>query len=70
MKDGAGGPRSVVEEGPEAFWHGEHELAHRPMGKDVIHQVSGRLGHALGVTGRAGAPALAGKGHQEVVAAA
>ena len=49
MKDGAGGPGSVVEEGPEAFGDGEDELAQRHMGNDVVHQVSCSLGHALGV---------------------
>ena len=61
VKDGAGGSRAVVEEGPEAFGHGEHDLAHGHVGNDVLDQVGRRLGHALGVTGRAGPPALAGK---------
>ena len=33
VEDGTGGPRAVVEEGPEAFRHGEHELAHRHVGR-------------------------------------
>jgi hypothetical protein len=70
VKDGAGGSGPVMEEGPEAFGDGQHPLAHRDVGKDVIHQVGSGLGHALGVARRAGSPTLAGKGHQEVVAAA
>ena len=70
MKNGAGGPGSVMEEGPETFGHGEDPLAHGHVWDDVVHQVGRRLGHSLGVTGRAGSPSLAGKGHQEVVAAA
>ena len=61
MKDGAGGPRPVMEEGPEAFGYGQNPLAHRHVGNDVVDQVSRGLGHALGGTGRAGSPALAGK---------
>ena len=63
-----------MEEGPETFRHGKDPLAHGYVGEDVVHQVVNqvgcRLGHALGVTGRAGSSTLAGKGHQEVVAAA
>jgi hypothetical protein len=70
VKDDAGGSGPVMEEGPEAFGDGQHPLAHRDVGKDVIHQVGSGLGHALGVARRAGSPTLAGKGHQEVVAAA
>ncbi len=70
VEDGAGGLGPVVEEGPEAFGDREDELANRYVGEDVVHQVSGGLGHALGVTGGASATALAGKGHEEVVAAA
>jgi len=67
VKDGAGGPGSVMEEGAEAFGNGEDELAHRHVGNDVVHQVGGRLGHALGAAGGAGAPALAGERDEEVV---
>ncbi|MCJ7627524.1 MAG: hypothetical protein MUO50_03950, partial [Longimicrobiales bacterium] len=49
VKNGAGGPGSVMEEGPEAFGDGQHPLAHRHMGENGVHQVSRRLGHALGV---------------------
>jgi hypothetical protein len=59
-----------MKEGPEAFGNGEHELAHRHVRNDVVHQVGGGLGHALGVTGGAGASALAGKGHEEVITTA
>jgi hypothetical protein len=69
MKDGAGGPGAVVEKRPQAFGNREDELAHGHVGNDVVHQVSRRLGHAPGVAGRAGTPALAGKRHQEVVPA-
>ena len=48
MEDGAGGAGPVMKEGPEAFGHGEDELAHRYVGNDVVHQVGRRLGHALG----------------------
>ena len=61
VKDGAGGSRAVVEEGPEAFGEGEHDLADGYVGNDVLDQVGRRLGHALGVTGRAGTSALAGE---------
>ena len=70
MKNGAGGPGPVMKVGPETFGHGEDPLAHGYVGEDAVDQVGRRLGHALGVTGRAGSPSLAGKGHQEVVAAA
>jgi hypothetical protein len=49
MQDGAGGPGPVVEEGSEAFGHGEHELADRDVGEDVVRQVGRGLGHAFGV---------------------
>jgi hypothetical protein len=49
VKDGAGGAGPVVEKGSEALGHGEDELAHRDMGKDMVHEVGGGLGHALGV---------------------
>ena len=61
MQHGAGGSGPVMEEGPKTFGHGEDPLAHRHVGEDVVHQVGGGLGHALGVTGGAGSPALAGK---------
>jgi hypothetical protein len=49
VKDGASGPGLVMEERPEAFGHGEDPLADGHVGNDVVHQVSRRLGHALGV---------------------
>jgi hypothetical protein len=49
VKDGAGGPGPVMEEGPETFGHGEHPLADGHVGNDVVHQVGRGLGHALGV---------------------
>ena len=48
VEDGAGGPGSVMEEGPETFGHGEDELAHGYVGKNMVHQVRRGLGHALG----------------------
>jgi hypothetical protein len=48
VEDGAGGPGPMMEEGPETFGHGEDPLADRHVGNDVVHQVSRRLGHALG----------------------
>jgi hypothetical protein len=65
VEDGPGGPGPMVEEGPQALRDREHELAHGQVGENVIHQVGGRLGHALGVAGRAGSSALAGERHQE-----
>mgnify|MGYP006283822453 CR=1 FL=1 len=53
VKDGAGGPGPVVEKGPETFGNRKHDLAHRHVGNDMVHQVSRRLGHALGVAGGA-----------------
>jgi hypothetical protein len=69
VKDGAGGLGSVMKVGAQALGNGQNPLAHRDMGKDVVHQMSRRLGHALGITGRAGSPSLTGKRHQEVIAA-
>ena len=69
MQHGGGGLGPVVEVGPQTLGNGEHKLADRDVGEDVVHQVGRRFGHALGVTGGAGASALAGKGHEEVVAA-
>jgi hypothetical protein len=40
VKDGAGGAGPVMKEGPEAFGHGENELAHRYVRNDVVHQVT------------------------------
>ena len=48
VKDGAGGPGSVMEEGPETFGHGEDPLADGHVGNHVVHQVSRRGGHARG----------------------
>jgi hypothetical protein len=60
----------MVEKGAQTFGNREYKLADGHMGNDVVHQVSRRLGHSLGVAGRAGPTALAGKGHQEVITAA
>ena len=49
VEDGAGGPAPVMEERPEAFGHGEDPLADGHVGNDVVHKVSRRLSHALGV---------------------
>jgi hypothetical protein len=49
MKDGAGGSGSVMKVGAQALGDGQDPLAHRDVGKDVVHQVSRGLGHALGV---------------------
>ena len=70
MEDGRGGPGPVMEEGPETFGHGEHKLAHRHVGKDVVHQVGGRFGHALGPTRGTGTPGLARERNEEVVTTA
>jgi len=59
VEDGAGGPGSVMEEGPETFGHGEDPLADGQVGNDMVHQVSRRFGHALGVAGGAGPSAPA-----------
>ena len=56
-------------EGPETFGQGKDPLADGDVGEDVIDQVGCGPGHTLGGAGGAGSPALAGKGHQEVVAA-
>ena len=69
VQDRCGGPGPVMEEGPEAFGNGEDDLADGYVGKNVIHQVRCSLGHAPGVARGTGAPPLAGKGHEEVVAA-
>jgi hypothetical protein len=58
----------VVKEGPEAFGHGKDELAHGHMGKDVVHQVSRGLGHALRAAGGAGSSALARREKAEEIA--
>jgi hypothetical protein len=68
VKDGAGGPGPVVEVGPQTLGNGEDELAHRHVGNDVVHQVSRRLGHALGPARRTGASGLARERHEELMA--
>ena len=70
MEDSAGGPGPVVEERAEALGDREDPLAGRHVGEDMVHQVGGGFGHALGVAGGAGPSPLAGKSHQKVVAAA
>ena len=54
MEDSAGGPGPVVEEGAEALGDREDPLAGRHVGEDMVHQVGGGLGHALGVAEGAG----------------
>ena len=49
MKDGAGGSGSVMKVGAQALGDGQDPLAHRDVGKDVVHQMGRGLGHALGV---------------------
>jgi hypothetical protein len=49
MKDRACGSGPVVKVGPKTLGNGQNPLAHRDVGNDVVHQVSRRLGHALGV---------------------
>ena len=61
MEDSAGGPGPAVEEGPQALGDREHDLAHRDVGEDMVHQVDCGLGHALGVAGGAGPSPLARK---------
>jgi hypothetical protein len=56
-----------MKEGSEAFGNGEDDLADGYVGNNVIHQVNCSLGHAPGVAGGAGAPALAGERDEEVV---
>lgn len=45
----ASGPGPVVEERPEALGDREDELADGDVGKDVVHQMGGGLGHAAGI---------------------
>ncbi len=42
-----------MEEGAEALGDREDPLADRHVGEDMVHQVGGGLGHALGVAGGA-----------------
>jgi len=68
MKDSAGGTRPVVEVWPQTLGNGEHELAHREVGNDVVYQVGGRLRHALSPTRGTGASGPARERHQELIA--
>jgi hypothetical protein len=70
VKHGAAGPGPVVEVRPQTLGNGENPLADWHVGNDVVHQVGRCSSHALGTAGGTGPSALAGKGHQEVVAAA
>ncbi len=70
MQDGAGGPGPVMEEGPEAFGDGQDPLTDGYVGDDVVHQVSRRPGHPLGVTGGTNASGLARESDQELVTTA
>jgi hypothetical protein len=49
MKHGAGSSGPVMEVGAQALGNGQNPLADGHVGKDVVHQVSRCLGHALGV---------------------
>lgn len=69
VEDGAGHLRIPGEEPAEALWHREHPLPDRDGGDHVVGEVGGRC-HAPRVAVGADAPALAGEGDQEVVAAA
>ena len=55
----AGDPRVVVQEGPEAFRHREHPLAHGKRWQDVIDEMGGGLDDTAGITRRTGSPAPA-----------
>ena len=52
----------------QSLGDGQHPLPDRQGREDVIDQVGGGLDHAPGIARRADAAALAGEGHQEVVA--
>jgi len=68
-QDGACGVGVVVQEGPQPFWKAEHPLAHGQMGKHVVSEMRGDLGHAPCVARRADSPALARERDEPVVAA-
>ena len=53
----------------QAFGDRQHPLAHRQMGKYVVAQMGGGLGHAPGVARWADTAAFAGEGHQVVMPA-
>ena len=48
VEDGCGGLGPVVEERPQPLGNGEHELADRDVGEDVVHHMGGGLGHVAG----------------------
>jgi len=58
LQHSAGDRGVVVHEGPHAFRHGEHPLAHGKRRQNVIDGMGGGLDHAAGVTGRTHAEAL------------
>ncbi len=60
--------RVALEEVAQPLRQRQDPLPHRHLGKDVIHQVSGGLGHPPGGARRADAPPLAGESDQEVMA--
>ena len=73
-------PQEDMQHGSDRSWlpfqipaqplgYGQHPLAHRQGWEDVIDPVGGGLGHAPGVARGADAAALAGEGHEEIVAA-
>ena len=55
----AGDRGVVVQEGPDAFRHGEHPLAHGHRRQDVIDEMGGGLDHTARITGRTHAAAFA-----------
>ncbi len=60
----------IGEQEADPVREGEHPLAHADRGQDAIGQVRGRLGHAPAAAGGTEAAALAGEGHQGVLATA
>ena len=59
----------VLEMIAQTLGQGEHPLAHRQTGQDMIHEVGGSLCHAPGVARGADAAALAGEGDEQIMAA-
>jgi hypothetical protein len=60
--------RSVaLHEVPQPLGHGEHPLAHRQAGEDVVAQVCRRLHHPPRGARGADSPAFAGEGYKVVV---
>jgi hypothetical protein len=59
----------TLHEVSQLLWHGQHPLAHRQAGEDVVRQVCGRLHHAPRVARGAHATAFAEIGDEVVVPA-